>query len=128
MLKITSYSACCTRQNTSFYPTSDQKKNQFVIFHHMIHPCWTLSAAGSFPLHLLSLFPPPPHIKRWVALSPSCRYQPRQVTSRHISIFIVGRADFKVSSQLLTETGEAPPGSRHRLQSGRRSPGDEISI
>lgn len=52
---------------TSCYPTSD-KTTISCYFNHRIHPCWTLSAARSFLLHLLSLFSP--YIKWWVALSP----------------------------------------------------------
>lgn len=97
------------------------KKNQFVIFHHMIHPCWTLSAAGSFLLHLLSLFSP--HI-----LNDGWHLPPYAAISRVKSppdtlAYLSSAAQTSKSARASHRDGEAPPGSRHRLQSSRRSPG-----
>lgn len=97
-----------------------QKKNKFVIFHHMIHPCWTLSAAGSFLLHLLSLFSP--HILNgW-------HFPPYAVISRVKSppdtlAYLSSAAQTSKSARASHRDGEVPPGSRHILQSSRRSPG-----
>lgn len=62
---------------------------------------WKLPASPSFSLS------PPPHILNdgW-HFPPLCRYQSRQVTSRHISIFIVRRARLQSQLALLAETGK----------------------
>lgn len=89
-------------------------------FIHMIHPRRTLSAAGSFLLHPLSLFSP--YIKRWVALSPHvaiCRVESPPDTLAYLS----SAAQTSKSARASRRDGKAPPGSRHRLQSTRCSPG-----
>lgn len=104
---------------TSCYPTSDQTTICYY-FNHMIHPCWTLSAAGSFLLHLLSLFSP--YIKRRVALSPHAAIS-RVESPPDTLAYLSSAAQTSKSARASHRDGEAPPGSRRRLQSTRCSPG-----
>lgn len=125
MLKITSCSACCTWQNSWHiltHPTSD-KTTICYYFNHMIHPCWTLSAAGSFPSPpslSLSLFSP--YIKRWVALSPHAAIS-RVESPPDTLAYLSSAAQTSKSARASHRDGEVPPGSRRRLQSTRCSPG-----
>lgn len=104
---------------TSCYPTSD-KTTICCCFNLMIHPCWTLSAAGSFLPHLLSLLSP--YIKRWVALSPHAAISHVESPPDTLA-YLSSAAPTSKPARASPSEGEAPPGSRHRLQSTRSSPG-----
>lgn len=89
-------------------------------FNHMVCPCWTLSAAGSFRLHLLSLFPS--YFQPWVALSPHADIS-RIESPPDTLAYLSSAAQTSQSALPSPRDGKAPPGSRRRLQSTRCSPG-----
>lgn len=103
----------------------NQTKQQFMSsFIPIVYPCCALSAAGCFllPPPCLSLHPFSPHMKRWVALSPHtaiCFVESPRDTLAYLS------SATQTSKSVLASQrdGEAPPGSRRRLQSTRCSPG-----
>lgn len=103
----------------------NQTKQQFKCsFTPIVYPCSTLSAAWCF----LLLHPPclslsfSPYIKRWVALSPHSAIF--YVESPPDTLAYLSSASQTSKSVLASQRdGEAPPGSRRRLQSTRCSPG-----
>lgn len=102
----------------------NQTKQFMCSFIPIVYPCCALSAAGHFLLHppCLFLLPFSPSTKRWVALSPHtpiCFVESPRDTLAYLS------SATQTSKSVLASQrdGEAPPGSRRRLQSTRCSPG-----
>lgn len=102
----------------------NQTKQFMSSFIPIVYPCCALSAAGRFLLHppCLVLLPFSPYTKRWVALSPHtaiCFVESPRDTLAYLS------SATQTSKSVLASQrdGEAPPGSRRRLQSTRCSPG-----
>lgn len=115
----------CFRLHAAFmkcYPESDKTTVYELFYPHCLSLLRLISSRMLPPPSSLPLHPFSPHMKRWVALSPHtaiCFVESPRDTLAYLS------SATQTSKSVLASQrdGEAPPGSRRRLQSTRCSPG-----